>query len=63
MTYRDLLTHIQNMDAEQLDQTVTVSNGPVDNEDTEFFGAVDTGITGEEADVLDPGHFVIVCDF
>lgn len=64
LTYAQLLERLQTLNAEQLQQTVTVYN--LDNDET--FGMLDTDVAGQEhpqdlrpeQDVLDRGHFYLI---
>jgi hypothetical protein len=55
MTYKDLLDQLMTLNAEQLDQTVTVHDPYQD----EYIAVVHT-ITTSEADALDEDHFCLV---
>lgn len=63
MTYRQLRDALNELSEEELDLTAMVANSSVYNEQTKFFPVVGTYITGEEDDVLDAYHPVILCDF
>ena len=54
MYYRELLTQLQNMSEEQLNQTVTIHL----KEEDEFFGVRSSQVTTED-DVLDKNHFYL----
>ena len=56
MTYQDLLTDLQQLSPEQLQQTVTI----FDPKEEEYIEALDGFEVTDTQDVLDPGHYVIV---
>lgn len=55
MKYRTLLTVLQNMSQEELDQDVIVYAMDID----EFLPVKSASFVGTDQDVLDPGHFVV----
>lgn len=63
MTYRELRDALNQLSEEELDLTATIANGPVDSSLTEFFPVASFDSTGEEDDVLDAYHPVLVGDF
>jgi len=63
LTYRNLKEAIEQMDADQLNLDVTIASGPVDSSQTEFYPIFSIEQTGEEVDVLDLNHIVLVGDF
>lgn len=57
LTYRELLTQLNNLTEEQLNQTVTVFHGSQD----EYYPVHSTGVTNA-ADTLDADHFYLDID-
>jgi len=56
MTYLDLLTDLEQLSPEQLQQTVTI----FDPKEEEYIEAIDGFEVDDTQDVLDAGHYVIV---
>ena len=57
LTYRELVDRLQKLTPEQLNQSVTVYHGSVD----EFFPVYTTGVTHMD-DTLDANHFYLDID-
>lgn len=58
LTYRELLNRLQKLTPEQLNQSVTVYHGSVD----EFFPVYTTDVTYTDDDRLDFNHFYLEID-
>jgi hypothetical protein len=56
MTYAQLLDQLYRMPKDRLEDTVTV----YDPQRDDFCGVITTGTSGDQNDVLDPGHFFLV---